>query len=268
MPGAEPVERVAAIIGADGAIGGFTPLVEWVAPAAAGREAARLRPHARAGRDDAGRGRAAGRRLGAARRARGREHGALPRGPDRPMKVAVVGAGVMGCATAWALRERGAEVTRARAVRARSRPRLEPRSHAHLPGRVSRAGLDPVRAGRVRGLARPRSRSARPLRADRARRGPGADLGARARRVRRAVPAARPRTRCARRARSSRRAGRRCTPPTRASSSPIARATRSSRPPASRSRRTAASSRPTSSTRTSSSSPPAPGSATSSRTCR
>jgi hypothetical protein len=30
--GAEPVERVAAIIGADGAIGGFTPLVEWVAP--------------------------------------------------------------------------------------------------------------------------------------------------------------------------------------------------------------------------------------------
>jgi hypothetical protein len=30
--GAEPVERVAAIIGADGAIGGFTPLVEWIAP--------------------------------------------------------------------------------------------------------------------------------------------------------------------------------------------------------------------------------------------
>jgi hypothetical protein len=32
VPGAEEVERVAAIIGADGAIGGFTPLVEWVAP--------------------------------------------------------------------------------------------------------------------------------------------------------------------------------------------------------------------------------------------
>jgi hypothetical protein len=32
VPGAEPVERGAAIIGADGAIGGFTPLVEWVAP--------------------------------------------------------------------------------------------------------------------------------------------------------------------------------------------------------------------------------------------
>jgi hypothetical protein len=31
VPGAEPVERVAAIIGAEGAIGGFTPLVEWVA---------------------------------------------------------------------------------------------------------------------------------------------------------------------------------------------------------------------------------------------
>jgi len=29
---AEPVERVAAIIGADGAIGGFSPFVEWVAP--------------------------------------------------------------------------------------------------------------------------------------------------------------------------------------------------------------------------------------------
>jgi hypothetical protein len=29
---AEPVERMAAIIGAGGAIGGFTPLVEWVAP--------------------------------------------------------------------------------------------------------------------------------------------------------------------------------------------------------------------------------------------
>jgi len=29
---AEQVERGAAIIGADGAIGGFTPLVEWVAP--------------------------------------------------------------------------------------------------------------------------------------------------------------------------------------------------------------------------------------------
>ncbi|HJQ75107.1 MAG TPA: hypothetical protein VJ814_09485 [Gaiellaceae bacterium] len=32
VAGAEAVERVAAIIGADGAIGGFTPLVEWVAP--------------------------------------------------------------------------------------------------------------------------------------------------------------------------------------------------------------------------------------------
>ena len=32
VPGAEQVERVAAIVGADGTIGGFTPLVEWVAP--------------------------------------------------------------------------------------------------------------------------------------------------------------------------------------------------------------------------------------------
>jgi hypothetical protein len=32
VPGAEQVERVAAIVGAGSAIGGFTPLVEWVAP--------------------------------------------------------------------------------------------------------------------------------------------------------------------------------------------------------------------------------------------
>jgi hypothetical protein len=32
VEGAEAVERVAAIVGADGAIGGFTPFVEWVAP--------------------------------------------------------------------------------------------------------------------------------------------------------------------------------------------------------------------------------------------
>ena len=65
VPGAEQVQRVAAIIGADGAIGGFTPLIEWVAPRAARREAARLRAHARPGRDDARRGHAARHRLGA-----------------------------------------------------------------------------------------------------------------------------------------------------------------------------------------------------------
>jgi hypothetical protein len=32
VPGAEEVERVAAIVGAGGEIGGFTPFVEWVAP--------------------------------------------------------------------------------------------------------------------------------------------------------------------------------------------------------------------------------------------
>jgi 2-keto-4-pentenoate hydratase/2-oxohepta-3-ene-1,7-dioic acid hydratase in catechol pathway len=32
VEGAEQMERVAAIIGADGAIGGFTPFLEWVAP--------------------------------------------------------------------------------------------------------------------------------------------------------------------------------------------------------------------------------------------
>jgi hypothetical protein len=32
VAGAEKVDRTAAIIGAEGEIGGFTPLVEWVAP--------------------------------------------------------------------------------------------------------------------------------------------------------------------------------------------------------------------------------------------
>jgi hypothetical protein len=32
VPEAEQVERIAAIVGAGGAIGGFTPFVEWVAP--------------------------------------------------------------------------------------------------------------------------------------------------------------------------------------------------------------------------------------------
>src|SRR6476646_9148801 len=79
--------------------------------AAAGGEAARLRAHARPDRDDPRRGVPGRRRLGRARLACRGAHYALSRGPDRPMKVAIVGAGVMGCATAWALRERGAEVT-------------------------------------------------------------------------------------------------------------------------------------------------------------
>jgi hypothetical protein len=32
VPDAVPIERVAALIGMDGAIGGFTPLLEWTAP--------------------------------------------------------------------------------------------------------------------------------------------------------------------------------------------------------------------------------------------
>ncbi len=35
----EPVDRVAAIIDADGGIGGFTPMIEWVAPDLAGAKA-------------------------------------------------------------------------------------------------------------------------------------------------------------------------------------------------------------------------------------
>ncbi|MGH3000699.1 MAG: hypothetical protein ACRDNM_15490, partial [Gaiellaceae bacterium] len=34
-----PVDRVAAIVDADGAIGGFTPMIEWVAPGLAGAKA-------------------------------------------------------------------------------------------------------------------------------------------------------------------------------------------------------------------------------------
>ena len=37
--GIVPVRRRAAIVGLDGAIGGFTPLVEWVAPALSGAKA-------------------------------------------------------------------------------------------------------------------------------------------------------------------------------------------------------------------------------------
>ncbi|MDX6479829.1 MAG: hypothetical protein QOG85_339 [Gaiellaceae bacterium] len=38
LPGAVPVARVAAVIGLDGAIGGFTPLVEWTAPQLSGEK--------------------------------------------------------------------------------------------------------------------------------------------------------------------------------------------------------------------------------------
>ena len=39
VAGAVPVQRTAAVIGLDGAIGGFTPLVEWTAPELAGEKA-------------------------------------------------------------------------------------------------------------------------------------------------------------------------------------------------------------------------------------
>jgi hypothetical protein len=38
VAGAVPVERQAAVIGLDGAIGGFTPLVEWIAAELAGEK--------------------------------------------------------------------------------------------------------------------------------------------------------------------------------------------------------------------------------------
>ena len=38
VPDAVPIERIAAVIGLDGAIGGFTPLVEWTAPQLTGEK--------------------------------------------------------------------------------------------------------------------------------------------------------------------------------------------------------------------------------------
>ena len=152
---------VAAIIGADGAIGGFTPLVEWVAPRAA-RARRRATSRSRSGRssttpDEETPPGVDWERLVAHA---AREHAPLSRRPDRRVKVAVVGAGVMGCATAWALRERGADVDGARAVRARPRPRVEPRPHAHLPAsRIPTPYWVRLRAGGVRRLARARARS-------------------------------------------------------------------------------------------------------------
>src|SRR5437016_14363678 len=78
--------------------------------AASRGEIARLRARAGAVRDDARRRDAAGPRLGGARRVRGAEHAALSGRPHRGVKAAVVGAGIMGAATAWQLARRGADV--------------------------------------------------------------------------------------------------------------------------------------------------------------
>ncbi len=155
-----PVERQAAIVGVDGAIGGFTPLVEWVAPDLAGAKSPRLRALARADRRHAGRGDTAGRRLGTADRARGGEHAPPSRRPHRRvMRVAIVGAGVMGCATAWALTEAGADVTVYEQFELDNT-----RGSSHGRSRIFRvaypdAVLGPSRAGGVRRLARPRAAS-------------------------------------------------------------------------------------------------------------
>ena len=132
-----PVLRDATVIGADGAIGGYTLMNDWVAPDASGAKAhdfaislgpvvvtdidedwgdlvayaarnTRLLPGdviAAPGepRDAVG-----------ARRPRRAERAAVRRAPEhrrRMTRVTVVGAGVMGCAAAWALTERGADVT-------------------------------------------------------------------------------------------------------------------------------------------------------------
>ena len=267
VPGAEPVERVAAIIGADDAIGGFTPLVEWVAPQLQGAKqrdfALALGPFVTTPDEGAPPGVDWERLV-----AHAAENTApLSRRSDRAMKVAVVGAGVMGCATAWALRERGAEVTvheqfeldhdrgsshgRTRIFRV-AYPEVEWVRFAQDAYGGGLEGLDPDVLG-LYGLIELVADPASPRRA----RSTSAAC-----RTGCSTP-----TRRARSGRISRTAGRRCISPTRASCSPIARGTRSSRRPGSRSRRAGASSRPTSSTRTSSSSPPARGCATSSRTC-
>ena len=81
-------------------------------------------------------------------------------------------------------RPRWARRRRARAVRARPSPRLEPRALAHLPALVPRARVGSARAGGAPRLARARGGDRRA--ADRVHRAAGArrDLGGSARRVR------------------------------------------------------------------------------------
>ena len=107
-----PVERQAAIVGVDGAIGGFTPLVEWVAPDLAGAKARdfalSLGPIVVTPDEETPPGVDWERLIAHA----AREHAPPSRRPHRRVtRVAIVGAGVMGCATAWALTEAGADVT-------------------------------------------------------------------------------------------------------------------------------------------------------------
>ena len=165
------MERVAAIIGLDGAIGGFTPFVEWVAPQLRGAKqrdfALTLGPVVTTPDEET----PPGRRLGAARGARGREHDAPSRRPDRPMKVAVVGAGVMGCATAWALRERGADVTLFEQFEPGHVRGSSHGQHEDLPARVPRAALGRARRRGAHWLASARAAGRHgPARAHRVRR--------------------------------------------------------------------------------------------------
>ena len=134
-------------------------------------------------------------RLGASARARGREHAPLSRRPARGMRVAVVGAGVMGCAAAWALRERGADV-----VVYEQFELDNTRGSSHGRTRIFRVAYpDPywIRFAQeaYAGWNDLDPERARALRPRRARARSGADLGARARRVRCRVPAARPTSR-------------------------------------------------------------------------
>ena len=67
--------------------------------------------------------------------------------------VVVVGAGVMGLASAWALATRRTRRHRARAVRGRPPVRVEPRRVAHLPLRIRRDGVGRARAGGAAAVA-------------------------------------------------------------------------------------------------------------------
>ena len=196
------------------------------------------------------------------------EHAPLSRRSGRAMKVAVVGAGVMGCATAWALaRARGGRHG-LRAVRAGPHARLEPRPHAHLPPRISRGVLGAARAGGVRGwreLEQETGGRCSSCTGSSSWSRAGGDVGARARacgvehRLLDADEARAPASSC-------RPAGSRSGSRTRASCSPTARSPRSRGD--CRVETAGASSRSTRSTRTSSSSPRARGSRSSSPTCR
>ena len=106
----------------------------------------------------------------------------------RDADIVVVGAGITGVATARALAQAGRGVVLRRAVRARARPRIEPRRIPDLPALLPRRALRPARPGSAAELARARGRVRRA--ADRPHRRPRLRRRSRPRTPARSPPAA------------------------------------------------------------------------------